>query len=230
MLICSQYTVNFGQPSASWSWMWTWSLSQSQSDARTCGELLVTWAQHIRNIQFLFHFIIILLCCAFYAGSNFSCRLFLLLLISFLSAFFIYATLHFGSLLRSPFSVPGTRFSFILPVVIRWHITLKCLLLFYKINFFRYLARPTCVCPRPKRRATRIITWCQFHLLPLSLTWKRGAACGMFYLRPQKVFELKLGLRGGTSMGMCVLAVLSSQQTFELAAVKICEWEEGKLI
>lgn len=45
-------------------------------------------------------------------------------------------------------------------------------------------------------------------------------------LCPQKVFELKLALWGDTSM-----YVLSSQQTFELAAVKICDGkEEGKLI
>lgn len=112
----------------------------------------------------------------------------------FLSAFFIYATLHFGSLLHSPF-LGSVLFPF--PVVIRWHITLKCLLLFYKINFFRYLARPTCL---SAKKGSPTKSHKNNNVMPISFTatfinqeegTEAAAACGMFYL-PSESFRVEV--------------------------------------
>lgn len=171
------------------------------------GNCLSPGPKHIRNIQFLFHFIIILLCCAFYAGSNFSSCLFnmpsccypvvvafsLLFLISFLHLCYV------ALWVAPPFSVLGSVL-FPFPVVIRWHITLKCLLLFYKINFFRYLARPTCLSAK-KESPTK--SHKNNNVMPISFTAtfinqeegaEAAAACGMFYL-PSESFRVEVLVR-----------------------------------
>lgn len=175
------------------------------------GNCLSPGPKHIRNIQFLFHFIIILLCCAFYAGSNFSSCLFNMpscllsssrcccgcLFVTFsyqLSSFMLRCTL--GRVLHSPFPVLSSVL-FPFPVVIRWHITLKCLLLFYKINFFRYLARPTCLSAK-KESPTK--SHKNNNVMPISFTatfinqeegTAAAAACGMFYL-PSESFRVEV--------------------------------------
>lgn len=114
---------------------------------------------------------------------------------------FIYATLHFGSFWTRLWLSVWYGSS----VVIRWHITLKCLLLFYKINFCEAHMSGQQQ-QQQQQRGKRIITWCQFHLLPLSLTEKKvqrkknkkrpkittTVAC--FIIGPQKVFALNFVL------------------------------------
>lgn len=245
MLICSQYTVNFGHPHSE-------SESQSQSDARTCGELLVTWAethsQHSISVSFYYYFALLRLLCGqqflvlpfqhtflLLSSSPFCCCCCCCLFVTFsyqLFSFMLRCTL--GRVLHSPLPVlSSVLFSF--PVVIRWHITLKCLLLFYKINFFRYLARPTCLSAK-KERPTK--SHKNNNVMPISFTatfinqeegTEAAAACGMFYL-PSESFRVEV-LGRCVCACVCVLGVLSSRGNgnFWAAAEKICE-QEGKLI
>lgn len=205
MLICSQYTVNFGHPQ-----------SESQSDARTCGKLLVTWAethsQHSISVSFYYYFSLLRLLCGqqflvlpfqhtfLLLSSSRCCCCCLFVTFSYqLSSFMLRCTL--GRVLHSPFPVLSSVL-FPFPVVIRWHITLKCLLLFYKINFFRYLARPTCLSAK-KESPTK--SHKNNNVMPISFTatfinqeegTAAAAACGMFYL-PSESFRVEV-------LGRCV--------------------------
>lgn len=84
-------------------------------------------------------------------------------------------------------------------VVIRWHITLKCLLLFYKINFCEAHMPVQQQQQNKQQRSRRIITWCQFNLLPLSLTKKTAERnrkmpqlWHVFFYLPSESFQVEL--------------------------------------
>lgn len=193
MLICSQYTVNFGHSSPSWSW----SRSLMRAPVGNC-------LSPGRNTfaTFNFCFILLLFCsvapfmrAAISRPAFSTCLLTALrcccrfLTFSYqLSSFMLRCTLGRSSVFCSPFSGLDSVLVHS-PVVIRWHITLKCLLLFYKINFFRYLARPTCLSAKKESHKNN-------NVMPISFTAtfinrEEGAACGMCFICPQKVFELK---------------------------------------
>lgn len=193
----------------------------------TCGELLVTWIRHgnesQHSISVLFYYYIqhdpshiCSGCSSAFMRAAILCRLFSRVSFYLYSIFFSFFSVFTVGMLYVAFLI--SFLSFMLrcilgrserdfglsvwygsSVVIRWHITLKCLLLFYKINFCE-----AHMSGQQQQRGKRIITWCQFHLLPLSLTEKKvqrntkqkkaknNHNCGMFYYRPSESFRAKL--------------------------------------